>query len=144
MGTINFAKSEIVTLGTLPGSAYLEAEDDLYSAAREILSNYYFYYYHIAIKPGYYEGFYIDIENNFSYCYQDYDEKREAQKELTQLKKCLLELAATGLASCYPGWCTGYAEPDQTKTDILEGIKSEREYIKTIPTWYNLRAAGEI
>lgn len=55
-----------------------------------------------------------------------------------------LRYLSAGLVSCYPGWCTGYAGPDQTKTDILEGIRSEREYIKTIPTWYQLRVAGEV
>lgn len=140
MGTVNFRTSDIVTLATLPGDPVA----DLYDAARDILSDYGFYYYHIEIRPGYYEGFSIDIENNFTYCYQDYTDKQEAQKELTQLKRCLLELAAAGLASCYPGWCTGYAGPDQTKEDIINGIKSEREYIKIIPTWYQLKRAGEV
>lgn len=162
MGTINYRTSDIVTLGTLPEEAYFQAlagdlgpgllpavtpwdpVEDLYDAARDILSRYGFYYYHIEIRPGYYEGFSIDIENNYTWAYEDFTQKREAQKELTQLKKCLLELSAAGLVSCYPGWCTGYAGPDQTKTDILEGIRSEREYIKTIPTWYQLRVAGEV
>lgn len=161
MGSVNFRTSDIVTLGTLPEAAYFEAleggldpdllpavtpwdpVEDLYDAARDILSNYNFYYYHIEIRPGYYEGFSIDIENNYTYCYSDYNDKKEAQKELTQLKKCLLELATAGLVSCYPGWCTGYAGPEKTKTDIIEAIKSEREYIKTIPTWHLLKIAGE-
>lgn len=162
MGAVNFRTSDIVTLATLPEAAYFEAlagdlnpdiinaatpwvpVEDLYDAARDILSKYGFYYYHIEIRPGYYEGFSIDIENNFSYCYTDYDDKLEAQKELTQLKRCLLELAAAGLVSCHPGWCTGYAGPDQTKKDIINGIKNEREYIKIIPTWYQLKRAGEV
>ena len=114
MGTVNFRTSDIVTLGTLPEAAYFEAlagdldpellpaatpwdpVADLYDAARDILSKYSFYYYHIEIRPGYYEGFSV------------------------------------------------YAGPDQTKKDIINGIKSEREYIKIIPTWYLLRVTGEV
>lgn len=39
-------------------------QDDLINVETE-LENHDFYYYHVAIKPGYYEGFTIDIENNF-------------------------------------------------------------------------------
>lgn len=160
MRAVNFRTSDIITLGTLPDAAYFEALDggldpellqavtpwdpvlDLYDAARAILSKYNFYYYHIEIRPGYYEGFSIDIENNYSYCYSNYNDKKEAQKELTQIKKFLLELSAAGLVSYKPG--AGYAGPDQTKKEIIEAIKSEREYIKTIPTWYLIRVAGEL
>lgn len=36
-----------------------------YENIKTELEKHNFYYYHIAIKPGYYEGFTLDIENNF-------------------------------------------------------------------------------
>lgn len=108
--------------------------------AESILNKYGFYYYHIAIKPGYYEGFTLDIENNFGVAYDDYIEKREAQKEITQLKNCLLELAGVGLVACSPGWCTGYADYNGTLEAIKEAIQEMRQEARTTPTWRDYNA----
>lgn len=99
-----------------------------------ILKKYSFYYYHVAIKFGYYEGFTLDIENNFSVCYDTWEDKRAAQKELTQLKKCLLECAGVGLVKCCPGWCTTYYNYEETCKAINEIIKEMREEVKHTPT----------
>lgn len=100
-----------------------------------ILSSFSFYYYHLTIKPGYYEGFTLDIENNFPCAYDGYEDKREAQKEITQLKKCLLELAGVGLVQCFPGWCTWYGDYKGTCKAIEATIKAMRDEVRTIPTW---------
>lgn len=100
-----------------------------------ILDKYNFYYYHVVIEYGYYEGFTIDIENNFGVAYNDYLEKREAQKEVTQIKKFLIECAGCGLVACYPGWCTGYADYKGTLAEINKAIKSMHEEVKATPTW---------
>ena len=110
----------------------LEAD---YENAKYILDKYDFYYFHVVIKPGYYEGFSIDIEANYGIYYDDYIEKRDAQKEITQLKKCLLELAGVGLVSCTPGWCTGYKNYKNTITDIKNAIKAIRADAANTPTW---------
>lgn len=108
-----------------------EADESIVSC---ILEKYSFYYYHVIIKPGYSEGFTIDIENNFSVAYDSWKDKREAQKELTQLKKCLLECAGVGLVKCCPGWCTAYYNYEETCKAINETIKKMREEVKHIPT----------
>ena len=103
--------------------------------AVSILNKYDFYYFHVELKPGYYEGFSLDIENNYSVCLDSYEDRREAQKEITQLKKCLLELAGVGFVSCSPGWCTGYKDYQGTLTAIHEAIKEMRDDYNIIPTW---------
>ena len=108
------------------------------------LSNHYFYYFHVTVKPGYYEGFTINIENNFGICYDDYAEKLEAQKEITEIKQFLLNCAGYGLVACFPGWCTGYSDYKGTVKAIKEAIKEMREEATATPTYYKLKAAGEL
>lgn len=114
-------------------------ESDFYSLQREniqsILDNYEFYYYDITIKPGYYEGFSLNIENKYITAYNDCLDKRDAQKELTRVKKCLIECADNGLVKCTPGWCTGYYDHNDTIKSIGETIKKMRAEAKETPTW---------
>lgn len=158
MGTINYNTSDYITLGLKPYSNYdlendtelikeLEEygesvedyiqrcyEDDYYNIEHE-LKKHSFYYFHIAIQPGYYEGFTLDIENNFSLCFDNYEEKQEAQKEITEIKKFLIACAGMGLVQCFPGWCTGYSDYKETLKAINEAIKDMRSEVKGIPTW---------
>ena len=118
-------------------NAYIE---ECYSCDYENISyllekKYSFYYFHVVIKSGYYEGFTIDIENNFGVFYSDYIEKREAQKEVTLLKQFLIECAGLGLVSCCPSWCTSYSDYAGTINAINEAIKEIREEIRNTPTW---------
>ena len=99
------------------------------------LSKYSFYYFHIVIKPGYYEGFTLDIENNFPVAFDDFIERREAQKEITSIKKLLLDCAGLGLTQCFPGWCTSYSDYKTTIQAIKSAIKEMREEVKNTPTW---------
>ena len=123
--------------GTLEDCIYDEIQSS-YEADESnvscILEKYSFYYYHVIIKPGYYEGFTLNIENNFSMAYDNWQDKREAQKELTQLKKCLLECAGVGLVKCCPGWCTTYYNYEETCKAINETIEKMRDEVKHIPT----------
>lgn len=98
-------------------------------------AKYSFWYYHVTIKPGYYEGFTIDIENNFGLAYDDYISKREANKEITLLKQFLIKCAGYGLVACSPGWCTGYKDYIGTLKEINAAIKEMRKEVKIIPTW---------
>lgn len=109
-------------------------EDD-HANVENILSRFSFWYYHVTIKPGYYEGFTLDIENNFPVAYDGWEDRREAQKEITQLKKCLLELAGVGLVECWPGWCPKYMDYKTTCKAIEAAIKAMRDEVRTIPTW---------
>jgi len=166
MGTINYNKSDYITMGINPGKVWdIQNDPEVIAEVKEsikpyggtfenamneyienifaesfdeieaILNKYSFYYYHIALKPGYYEGFYLDIENNFCICYDTWQDKREAQKEITQIKKLLHELTAAGLVACFPGWCTGYATPNETRAAIDKAIKEMRGEAEFTPTW---------
>lgn len=148
MGTINYFTSDYVTLGYNTNS--IDYEDEYYNEEinfeydeiTEILKGEYFYYFHIVIKPGYYEGFTIDIENNFSYCFNDYHEKREALKEVTQIKNFLLYIVDNfNINVVYPGWCTSYGDYKKTIEEINAAIKEMKSEIKTTPTYYTLKEA---
>ena len=144
MGTINYNTSRYITIGINPDDYNDEnyglnefIVNDLYNEIKSVLNKYNFYFFHVCIVPGYYEGFSIDIDNNFSVCYDDYNEKREVQKEITQIKKFLIECANNGLVACFPGWCMGYANYKETLQLIKEAIKEMRMEAKYIPTYKN-------
>ena len=95
MGAINYGTSDYITMGMQPlqvqelennfdfADSYME---DIYGAAENELDKYDFYYYNVTLKSGYYEGFYLNIENNFDLYYDNWEDKKEALKEITQLK----------------------------------------------------------
>lgn len=105
-----------------------------YENAAEIFNKYDFTYYHITLNYGYYDGFYFDIENNYGIAYDNCEDKRQAQKEITQIKKMLLELAGVGVVACSPGWSTGYYDYNETIQKINEAIKEMRNEAKATPT----------
>ena len=100
-----------------------------------ILKKYNFYYFRVTIEWGYYEGFTLRIHNDCDVYFDDWKDKRDAQKELTKLKKCLLECAGIGLVQCSPGWCTSYNDYKGTCKAIEAAIKDMREEVRNTPTW---------
>ena len=106
-----------------------------YDNIKTELEKHYFYYYHVAIKPGYYEGFTLDIENNFPVALDSWEDRREANKEITEIKQFLIDCAGFGLVKCSPGWCTRYSDYNGTIQAIKTAIKDMRDELKTIPTW---------
>lgn len=110
------------------------AEDDMVNIQAE-LDLHSFYYYHIRIEPGYYEGFSLDIESNFPIAFNDWQEKREAQKEITEIKQFLHTCADLGLVEVWPGWCTSYKDRETTHKSIDQAIRAMREVAKATPTW---------
>ena len=145
MGTINYGTSDYITIGyncsdlDYNDPFYYESIQDDFVELTYILGNYNFYYFHVVIKSGYYEGFYIDIEHNFNYCYDSYENKRLAQKEITQIKQFLLSCLDFGCCSVYPGWCMGYADYKTTLKDIDAAIYNMREEVRKTPTWNNIK-----
>ena len=164
MGTINFKTSDYITLGIKPYDAadllkdpdFMEFlkesgnEENADQAAEEtaatyyeadaanyesIAGNYNFYYFHIALKSGYYESIYIDIESNYPVFFDDYEEKREALKEVTKVKEFLTECAGVGFIACFPAWCTCYADRAETLKEIRKAAAEMRESIKATPTY---------
>lgn len=173
MGTINYGTSDYITMGIRPydyddfinDSDFVECYNEDVSGVSletyiyETIADYYdcdrmnfdsirekydFYYYHVVLKPGYYEGYYIDIENNYGVCYDSWEDRRDANKEITQIKKFLVELAGCGFVSVYPGWCMGYANYNQTLIDINQAVKEMRNEVRTIPTYRQIELAGEV
>jgi hypothetical protein len=146
MGAINYFTSDYITLGYNTNNIdyedqfYYELINDEYDEISAILKNEYFYYFHVTIKPGYYEGFTIDIENNFSYCFDDYNEKLQALKEVTQIKNLLIYIVNNFTINVvYPGWCTSYGDYKTTLLEINSAIKEMKNEIKNTPTYYTLK-----
>ena len=144
MGTINYKTSDFITIGY--NCNYIDYDDefyndiiqDCYDQIVHRLKQEYFYYFHVVAEPGYYEGFSIDIEFNFSICFDSWEDKREAQKEITRLKAFLID-CVNDFECCtvYPGWCTGYADYKKSLKEIDVAIKEMRETVKQTPTYNN-------
>lgn len=108
------------------------------------LNKHNFHYFHIKIEPGYYEGFTLGIENSYAVSFDYYEQRQEAQKEITEIKQFLIDCAGFGLVACYTGWCMGYEDYNGTIAAIKEAIKQMREEVKATPTWRQyLIACGE-
>ena len=149
MGAVNYFTSDYITLGLRPYDTddftdennnidydeinyYYECD---YENIKHELEKHSFHYYHITIKPGYYEGFTLDIENNYPVALDGWEDRRNANKEITEIKQFLIACAGLGLVKCSPGWCTGYSDYNGTIQAIKAAIKEMRSELKTIPTW---------
>ena len=150
MGAINYFTSDYITLGYNCNNINYDDDfyyDDInyeYDEIAALLRNEFFYYFHITLNPGYYEGFTIDIEHNFSYCYDDYSEKLQALKEITRIKKFLFYIVNNfNISAVYPGWCTSYGDYNKTISEINAAAKVMRDEVKLTPTYYKLQTAGE-
>ena len=143
MGAINYGSSDYVSIGL---DVREEIDPDemefLYDEITNILDRYDFYYYHVVIKSGYHEGFYIDIENNFPVAFDDWEEKQDVQKEITELKQFLIDCARLGMVQYSPGWCTGYSDYKGTIAAIKDAVKEMRTETKQTPTWAQYERKG--
>ena len=116
--------------------------DDYYNTKRALEDFENLTYYHITAEPGYYAGFYISIEDNYGIAFDSWEDRREAQKEVTRIKQLLLDLCDCGLCSVWPGWCTTYRDRAETLEDIAEAVKEMREDIRNKPTWRQYEQRG--
>lgn len=148
MGTINYFTSDYITLGYNTND--INHDDDFYyddinyeyDEISALLTNHHFYYFHVTLKPGYYEGFIIDIESNFNYCFDDYKKKLQAFKEVTRIKNFLLYVVEVfNINVVYPGWCTSYGDYKKTVSEIKAAIQEMKNDIKNTPTFYTLKEA---
>ena len=145
MGTINYKTSDYITIGYNLNN--IDYEDEFYN---DIICDYYdqvkytlekqrFYYFNVKLEPGYYEGFSIDIEFNYKYCFDGWTDKRDAQKEITQIKKFLLEcINDFECCAVWPGWCTTYRDYNETLKELDAAVREMRETVKITPTWATL------
>lgn len=152
MGTINYKSNDYINLGyDLSNQNFYcrmvefydddSSRDDLegeinatYELIEDLIESYDLEFFKINIKNGYYEGFYIDINFDYSYFY-NYIEKQDAQKEITKIKKLLYDIIDYGnIVNCHNGWCTGYDTIEDTKAAIKEAIKKMRYVVNTTDT----------
>ena len=142
MGTINYKTSDFITLGY--NCNYIDYDDefynddiqDLFDQLQDQLKKERFYYFHIAIEPGYYEGYFLDIEFNYSVCFDGWEDRKEAQKEITQIKAFLLN-CSNNFECCAvsPGWCTSYYDYKDTLNKLNAAIKEMRQTVQFTPTY---------
>ena len=150
MGTINYKTSDYITIGYNCNNIdyddfYNDIISDYYDQVCYTLKKYHFYYFHVNIEPGYYEGFSINIECNYSYCFDSYEDKKEAQKEITQIKQFLLEcINDYECTAVDPGWCTGYADYKTALKELSDAVREMRAAVKNTPTWYSLPRSEKI
>ena len=106
-----------------------EAQDDQRWTAEEVqdyLDDLSLCFYDIEVKPGYYEGFYLDISDINGDYYCDDDCKNERIKELHLIGRALIHLTNYyGLVNYTPGWCMGYGTTDETIRLIKQAVKDE-------------------
>lgn len=162
MGTINYNSNKYITIGLYPLSVCdfsqedieeIEHRQNIYEYIQDcndidreniedILSKYekQFNQYKISIESGYYEGFYISIEDEYIY-YDDCIEKRATQKEITAIKSFLIDCVNNGLVACFPGWCTKYLSREDSLKEISKAIKEMRQAAKAKPTYKNYHFA---
>ena len=145
MGAINYNTSDFITIGyncnniDYEDEYYHEIITDYYDQTVQARARYYFCYFHVTVEPGYYDGFYIDIESNYHYFYNDYEEKRLALKEITQIRKFLYECVSDyECCAVSPGWCTTYYDYTDTLKKIDGAIMEMRKTVKATPTWRTL------
>lgn len=147
MGAINYNTSDFITIGyncndiDYDEPFYYEFIQDDHEQTKYILDQYNFCYFDVKIKPGYYTGFYIDIEFNYKYCFDNYKDKRDALKEITQIKKFLLSCLDFGCCAVWPGWCTTYFTAAESIEKINASIKEMRATVQITPTWARLPAS---
>ena len=141
MGAINYGTSTyLCSLGyNLNNDVenHEEAQDDQFWTAEEVqdyIDELSLCYYNIDIKPGYYEGFYIDISDINGDYYSDYDCKQERVEELHKIGRALIYLTNHfNLVNYEPGWCTGYSNTDSTIRYIKNAVKREITEIYNTP-----------
>ena len=152
MGTINYKTSNYITLGYNTNNIdydnyndemlYIE---DVYDNLKNFVLSQNFYYFYITIEPGYYEGFSLFIEFNFSFCLDSYYDKILAQKEITQIKHFLKQcINDFDVVACSPGWCTAFYSYKESLKKLDDAIKEMRDTVKNTPTYKTVKIAGEI
>lgn len=145
MGAINYGSSDYINLGwdlrNYPDLTGLDYEG-ITEAIEDMIYNNDLNFFTIDIEPGYYDGFYLNIEFTYPSVFYDYSEKREALKEVTRIKRLLYALSRMGVVQYSPGWCTGYYTASETRVNINKAVKEMRRDIKDTPTEYTYNTEG--
>ena len=141
MGAINYKNNDyFISIGFDLDNFESDISDanywacDMYDVIQDKIKKYNFYYYDVKLYSGYYDGFYLDIRLTWIFL-DNYKEKQEANKELTQIKNFLLWCINNCCCVSYSAnWITTYKTPKETIKLLKQAIKKEREKIKKLKT----------
>lgn len=127
MGTINYrSNNDFLTFGY----NFKGIEEDCYFQTKDTIGKY--NYLRVSVEGGYYEGFYIEIEIDVNFFYDDY-EKEIALKEVERLEKeleiCIYDYH---VVVCYPGWGTSYENKERSLKLLHEEIQNLKQKINEI------------
>ena len=146
MGTINYTTSEYITIGYNCNNIDYNDEEcafyiqDDFDRIKDRLNHESFYFFHVTIEPGYYEGFSINIEFNYPLFFDDFSEKREAQKEVTRIKDFLKWcIDENGCCAVFPGWCTSYLNYKESLVLLSDAVREMRKTVKDTPSHQRYR-----
>lgn len=137
MGSVNYHTSDYITLGVNPDTTTKNDCDFLWEEIKDIFGDALFDNYKVSIKPGYYEGFSVYIENYLPVCFYSWEEKKQAYEEISFLAKRLVECIDCGLVQCWPGWCMAYASKEYTYKGLLAAVEEMKEDVKKTPVKYD-------
>lgn len=143
MGAINFGTlTNISRLALVNEPETEEEQEEQYFYNYELeetqaeLDKLNLYYFNLSIKYGYYESFYLKLnEENTKYIYTNTKEKQEVLEELTAIKNILIELVKDNfLVGVYPSWVTTRLNTAETIKQIKRIIKALKEETKATYT----------
>lgn len=145
MGAINFGTLTSASCLALVNQPETEEEefffaDDLDHLQNEI-NNLKLYYFNLKIEYGYYEGFYLTLnEENTKLIYNNTKEKNEVLKELSAIKKNLINLVKSGILwGCHPSWVYNRLSTADTIREINEIIQELKNEVKASYTEHTAR-----
>lgn len=108
--------------------------EDCYDQVKIALNKLNFVCLSVKVIGGYYEGFYLEIDINYSY-FDNYQEKQKAIKEATQLRKFLEECINDYDCVVYhAGWCSVYESKKDSLLMLKQAIKELNAKIKAMKT----------
>lgn len=109
-------------------------EDDADSIKSNINNDLDLHFYQVKIVNGYFNGFWIDIEQQYL-CIDDYKDRAIIQKEITQIKNFLIKCVSEyDMRVHYAGYCAGWEDTiNDSIKKINETIKEERQKVKKLP-----------
>lgn len=138
MGTINYGTSHFITVGlntwdfedgiddegfVVEGSRY-DLMDDIRTGIENLLEDSGIKddsAYNVKIESGYYEGFYINITDEYLY-FDDETDREEAREQITAIFDFLYKAVDEGLCVVYPGWVTKCLNYEDSKKALEEAF----------------------
>ena len=139
-------------LYTLEGYIKLKAEEDYAEMINDCVSDIYNWVkrdiddtklisgiINICIKPGYYSGFSVTVDINEWNYFDDWEEKELALSEVKDVQELLNNLVDEYMGVVYPGWCSTWANYEESKKAIKKAMAELRRKIKAIPCYSRYR-----